>query len=212
MKKLKLIMFIGVLGVFLYACNKEQKNVSNESHQQETPDLTKIDGKDIQNILSQLNSNADAPPWWEKVKKWVHDRTGTSQQYVNGQPVCHGNGGCGPCPGIGCVFGGIAFDEGNDGVLTELEVANGLKLFKLAVIERMIDNDLRVMLEFDDNQYIEEFIDGNGYLKIEDSGLLNNELTNGLGYNSIYIYAGQYPVFLNEDTGSYQTVLNSVVE
>ncbi len=167
-----------------------------------------IDGKEIQNILNQIYNNSEGLVCCEKIKKWVHDHTGTSQQYVNGQPTCFGNGGCGPCAGIGCFLSIDLNNGGNNGELTTEQLSAGLRTFRFAIIELSSTEELKVMVEF--NNYLDDFIK-DGYLLIPDDITLSESFVSDLDYNHISIDAGNYPVFYDENTGFYQTVLNSEV-
>lgn len=197
----KSILLVASVAFIFTSCNKESEtpivNQPNNNIEQT------IDENKIKEILSQINSKTElSPDWWERFKSWVKEHTGNSQKYQDGQPVCAGNGGCGPCAGICFNLSMAPLPDGN---LSDHDYNNGLRKFEFGIVENQSTNELKVLLEFDanDNQIIDD-----GSLIILNDEIVSSELTSLTEYSSITLHSGNYPVFEDEN-GKLQTIVNA---
>jgi hypothetical protein len=209
MKKLIISSGIILSSIILFVgCQKDQINneVTTDQVTNELSNKLDISEKEFKYILSELNSQEKAPPGWlQKFKDWVNAHTGNSQQYENGQPVCFGNGGCGPCPGI--CFGSGIMSGGNDGQVTQEEFVLGIRAIALAIIEKNGNAAQKKMVIEIPSQYDQDIIINNRF-EVESDEQLASFYVNAAGYNSITVKAGTYPVITSPKDGVTRTIVN----
>lgn len=189
---------IGV--TILYSCSKEiNKNVATQVEQNKV-----ISVEELESIISDLNSLEKAPPkWWEKVKKWFKDHTGT---YLFDN--CSYNNPCGPCPGL-CLRANLVGGEENDSdTLGSEDYANGLRLFGLSLIENRETGEEAIMFVF--NQDVEDFT-SDDFFYIEREVEASKTLCSAIDKSKISFHKGKYPVVKDTISGYYYTVVNSTI-
>ena len=134
--------------------------------------------------------------------------TGNTQRYNNGEPVCMGNGGCGPCPGI--CFGSTMYDGGdNGGELTDEEYELGLRAISLTILEDP-DNETENQLLIGFPSEIEsEFIFEEMFI-IDSEEYLPEFYCYEAGYSTIEVEPGNYPIATtkSQDDNLTYTVVN----
>jgi ferredoxin len=192
-------LFLALVGIGGFSCEKNQE-IKTSSKTENTFESQK---NELQNILKDLNSEEKvAPGWWEKVKDWVHSKSGSSQRWVNGQPSCFGDGGCGPCAGF-CPFGIVA--GGEDGNITDSELSAGFRPLLFTFVENS-DSEIRLIVEIP-SSFKSDFVTNNGVYVAEDS-YLPEFLVKALKANTILIKKGFYPVIIDSVSGNAQTIID----
>lgn len=186
-----------------FGCKKELNQVKSDniSVLEMKPSLSVAE---IQGVLNDLNSNEKAPPkWWEKVKKWFHDHTGTHLF-----PNCQYSNPCGPCPGL-CLRAGIIGGNENEGdeALPE-DYSNGLRVFGLSLIQNIETEKEAIMFVF--NKDVNDFT-YNNFLYIEKDLYSNDVIKNALGKESIKFIKGKYHVVYDSTTGYYYSIVDTEI-
>lgn len=204
-----LVLVLSIMLLALVACNEEQENLVKEQvanneriEQPKSGDLKIYDKGEIQEILTSLHSNSRVPGWWEKVKKWVKEHTGT-HTFDN----CPYSNPCGPCPGM-CIIGGI-FDGEDNGSnnLSQSDYQAGLRLMGLSIVVNQQTGQEKLLFEFDQNS---EFL-YNGHLYITQDTPFSNQMLGYYNSNSIVMKAGIYPVVFNS-TGKGETLVDAIIQ
>ena len=206
---LSVIIFASVIS--FNSCQKELSRNESSLHQNTLIEEEKLDIsiEEFQQILLEVNSlEKVGPAWWERFKDWVNSHSGNSQQYVNGQPACFGDGGCGPC--AGACFGSAAPND-NDGAITTEQFALGLRAVAFSIIEKNDDGIQRKMLIQIPNQYKHDFI-MDKILRVGNDEELPAFYVSEAGFNSIKVKAGLYPVIESPQNGISMTIVNISVE
>ncbi len=203
MKKLILgTLFLALVGIGSFSCEKNRE-IKSSSKTENTFEVKKIE---LENILRDLNSQEKAGPgWWEKVKDWVHSKSGSSQKWVNGQPACFGDGGCGPCAGI-CPFGLV--HGGPFGNISDIELSAGFRPLLFSFVENS-NNEIRLIVEIP-NSYKVDFVMNNGVYVAEDT-YLPNFLVKPMKASSIIIKKGFYPAVIDTLSGNAHTIIDIVI-
>ena len=161
-------LFLALIG--MVGCNKEAMvNENLEANQSSQSAKFDISLEEFQQILDSETSLEKAPPWVEKLKKWIKAHSGNSQQYVDGQPSCFGDGGCGPCAGI--CFGSGLIAGGDDGEITQEEFVLGLRSIAFSIFENKGNTSQRKMIIQIPSEYENEFIRGNAFVIDNDENL-----------------------------------------
>ncbi len=192
-------LFLAIVGIGGFSCEKNQE-IRTSSKTENTFESQK---NELQNILKDLNSEEKVGPgWWEKFKDWVHTKTGTSQRWVNGQPACFGNGGCGPCAGI-CPFGLV--EGGEVGNISDSQLSAGFRPLLFTFVENS-ENEIRLIVEIP-SSYKNDFVTNNGVYVAEDS-YLPKFLVTPLKSNTILMKKGFYPVIIDSVSGNAQTIID----
>lgn len=193
-----------IIGIVLFACNKvESPNGSlNEiSVLEMEPSYSKAE---VQLIIDDLNSDTKAPPkWFQKIKKWFKDHTGT-HLFDN----CEYSNPCGPCPGL-CLNAGIVGGDDNDGdEVSDSDYQNGLRAYGLSILEHVDTKEETVMFLF--NEDLSDFT-SDGFFYIEEDMLTNSTINNSLGKERIKILKGKYHVVKDTTTGYYYSLMKSEI-
>ncbi len=153
---MKRLIYITLLASIFSGCQKNGFNSKISRNKQFVIEYD-ISMEEFHQVLSSRQIQTKKSGWWEKFKMWVKAHTGNSQKYVDGQPVCSGNGGCGPCPGI-CFGGSLIDGRGSGGVLTEEEVSVGLRPVSLSIFENEENPIDKKMVIKTLSEYENEFI------------------------------------------------------
>lgn len=221
MKRLNLI-FLAIcflsFGTLLFnnSCTKKKDLITEKTptviKSKETDEKTNVmdlrvyEKEDILKIISSVNSSEKGPGWWEKVKKWIKNHSGT-HLFDN----CNGPGMCGPCPGLCFYIGGIMSGEDNGSdILSSEDYENGLRLFKLSLVENKESGEETLMFTFQD-KYRDDFI-YNGYLYFPEDTKFNEDLLGLFKKDQILIKAGKYAIVYDEKSRVSQTVVKSIIE
>lgn len=206
-KILKMSILISIVGITLFACNKNEIVDTVQTENIINAPSSEISADEIQSIINSVYSNTEAPDWWVKFKKWVKSHIGVNQRYDEfGQPLCSGDMECGPCPGICLVGIGMTGTTNNNNYVSQANYALGFRALGINVIENINTNETKIMFEFnlDLNNFVED-----GILYIDSDSDLSTNIVNEAGYTSITILHGEYPVFETNSSGIYSTVVNA---
>jgi hypothetical protein len=205
------ISFLFLLGILIISCQKEvakDKSVQKQIIQQTTKKLD-ISLDEFQQIINSNNSTRAASGWWQRFKKWVKAHSGNSQKYVDGEPVCAGHGGCGPCPGV-CFRKGI-IDGGDNEIVSEKEFAQGWRAIAFSIFENKSNHNIRKMVIQIPSEYETDFILNNVF-EVENNERLPSFYSKEAGFHSITIKSGIYPVIRSPKEGMTKTIVNIMVE
>jgi hypothetical protein len=193
-------LLIAAVGIGFIGCEKDITETNDKIENSQDNKLS-ISLQEFQNILS-INNAEKAGPGWEKFKKWVKAHTGNTQRYNDGQAVCMGNGGCGPCPGV--CFGSTMYDGGDNGELTDEEYNLGLRAISLSILES--SNEYLLLIAFP-TIFENEFISNDIFI-IDDTEYLPDFYSTEAGYSAIAVEPGNYPVIQNQDDSLTYTIVN----
>jgi hypothetical protein len=203
----KLILAVSAFAMIaMVACQKEEVAINPATSTVQNPGVENLDisVEEFSQILTELHSTDRAPGWWEDFKKWVKSHTGNSQQFVNGQPVCVGNGGCGPCPGI--CFGSIMDGGSNGGGVSQAEFQVGLRAIAFSIVRQAGNPHIRRMI-IEIPEYEGDFIHGNKF-RVEADEYLPAFFASEAGVNSIKVKEGNYPVIGSPQDDVTLTIVN----
>lgn len=194
-----------VSGLMLVSCQKDQKVTEvKESRQINVTEMqAAFSQKYVEDLLQSTHSQEKVGPgWWEKVKKWVNDHTGT--HLFDG---CNYNNPCGPCPGMCLRANNIGGNDNNGSdVVTSGQYSQGLRAYGLSILQNSQTNEEEILFLF--NKDLNDFT-SNGYFYIEYDINLSPSLTQSMGKNSIKFIKGKYPVVFDNNTGYYYALVNS---
>jgi hypothetical protein len=217
MKKIIMFSSIAMAGLILnVACEKEQdlnQEISQNFKSSEDEKLN-IDLQEFQIILDEVQSTEingiqeKAPKWWNKFTDWVKSHSGSSQKWVNGQPSCFGDGGCGPC--AGACFRSIE-TGGDNGHITQEEFVQGFRAIAFSIIEKNENGIQRKMIIEIPYQFESDFIMDNK-MRVSDDEFLPEFFVKKAGFKSVKVESGLYPVVQNPQMGRSFSIVNIVVE
>lgn len=198
-------LLIALLGIGNVGCKKNSIPENRIPNSAGLSTEYQISNSELNSILKELHSDAKVGPgWWRKFKDWVNSHSGSSQNYVNGQPSCSGGGGCGPCAGI-CFSSGL-MQGSSDGTLTLAELNAGVSAFQMTLIEKTDDSSQKKLFLEIPNQHVSAYV-MNSSLLISDDVLLPEWFVKSAGLTEIKIISGRYPVLVNPD-GSAELLVN----
>lgn len=202
MKKLIYLSFL-TISIVAISCNKNQE-ISKRQNDSVVNYKPTYSEKEVALIIQSINSSEKAGPrWWEKVKKWFRDHTGT--YLFSG---CNNHNPCGPCAGL-CLRAGIVTGDENDGdTATPKDYANGLRVFGLSLVENSDSGEQAIMFVF--NNDVNDFTT-NGSLYIEKDLFTSNTIAAAMGKKSLKFVKGEYSVVYDATTGYSYALVRTVI-
>jgi hypothetical protein len=198
-------LFLALVGIGVVGCKKNEVTENRPLTSSESSTNLAISTVELNSILEEINSiQKVGPGWWKKFTSWVNSHSGSAQRWVNGQPTCVGDGGCGPCAGI-CFSSGLM--QGNStGSLTADQLASGLRAFQMSLIEKTNSaTEKKIFLEIP-SAYVSSFVMDN-IISVRNDQLLPYWFVTGAGLSEIKIISGVYPVSVMPN-GSVEVLFN----
>ncbi|AEA44235.1 hypothetical protein [Fluviicola taffensis] len=202
MKKLIYLSLV-TISFIAVSCNKNQEVSKRENESVVNFEQTYSE-KDVTSIIQSINSSEKVGPgWFEKVKKWFNDHSGT--HLFQG---CAGGGACGPCPGL-CIGGATISGNNNNGDSATPETyADGLRVYGLSLIENKETHEQAMMFVF--NLDLADFTK-DGYFYIENDISASSNMSSAMGKNNIKFIKGKYIVVFDETTHYYYALVETVM-
>lgn len=154
---------------------------------------TLIDGKPIPvyesaeyfEFISSFQQSKRLKDWWKAIKEFVKDHSGS---YLFND--CHGNGNCGPCPGMCVRFGVTGGDIIDTNIISTSDFQLGFRSYSISLYKHKESTDEFLLFEF---YYPKDFL-YNDQLYITDTVTVSAKISHKFSKSEIIIYPGIYSV------------------